>query len=140
MYVPWMQATYFMAANKKALQYLPAGAKLDTLTYDQLAAWAANVREGDRPARAGLSRRADRADAPLHRGLSASVLHRRPWCTTFVSPAAETMWADFKALWAHVNPNSTNYNFMQEPLLSGDVLDRLGPRRAAAGRVPPAAR
>ena len=25
------------------------------------------------------------------------------------------------ALWKHVNPNSTNYNFMQEPLLSGDV-------------------
>ena len=25
MYVPWMQATYIMAANKKALQYLPAG-------------------------------------------------------------------------------------------------------------------
>ena len=31
------------------------------------------------------------------------------------------MWTDFAALWKHVNPNSTNYNFMQEPLLSGDV-------------------
>ena len=27
-YVPWMQATYIMAANKKALQYLPKGANL----------------------------------------------------------------------------------------------------------------
>jgi hypothetical protein len=35
-YVPWMQATYIMAAAKQALQYLPAGAKLDSLTYDQL--------------------------------------------------------------------------------------------------------
>ena len=25
MYVPWMQATYIMAANKQALPYLPAG-------------------------------------------------------------------------------------------------------------------
>jgi multiple sugar transport system substrate-binding protein len=32
------------------------------------------------------------------------------------------MWEAYKALWKHVNPNSTNYNFMQEPLLSGDVL------------------
>ncbi len=32
------------------------------------------------------------------------------------------MWEAYKALWKHVNPNSTNYNFMQEPLLAGDVL------------------
>jgi multiple sugar transport system substrate-binding protein len=31
------------------------------------------------------------------------------------------MWTRFAALWKGVNPNSTNYNFMQEPLLSGDV-------------------
>ena len=43
MYVPWMQATYIMAAAKEALQYLPAGATLDSLTYDQLGQWAANA-------------------------------------------------------------------------------------------------
>lgn len=35
-YVPWMQATFLMAANKKALAYLPKGADLSTLSYDQL--------------------------------------------------------------------------------------------------------
>ena len=45
MYVPWMQATYIMAASKKALQYLPEGAKLETLTYSQLGEWAANVQK-----------------------------------------------------------------------------------------------
>ncbi len=39
MYVPWMQATYIMAANREALQYLPEGADLNSLTYGQLAAW-----------------------------------------------------------------------------------------------------
>ncbi len=43
MYVPWMQATYIMAANKKALQYLPKGANLNTLTYAQLGEWAENA-------------------------------------------------------------------------------------------------
>jgi multiple sugar transport system substrate-binding protein len=36
-YIPWMQATYIMVVNKKALQYLPAGANVDSLTYTQLA-------------------------------------------------------------------------------------------------------
>jgi multiple sugar transport system substrate-binding protein len=31
------------------------------------------------------------------------------------------MWTQFASLWKAVNPNSTSYNFMQEPLLSGDV-------------------
>lgn len=31
------------------------------------------------------------------------------------------MWEKFAAMWKSVNPNSTNYNFMQEPLLTGDV-------------------
>ena len=31
------------------------------------------------------------------------------------------MWMQFASLWKSVNPNSTSYNFMQEPLLSGDV-------------------
>jgi multiple sugar transport system substrate-binding protein len=31
------------------------------------------------------------------------------------------MWTQFASLWKSVNPNSTSYNFMQQPLLSGDV-------------------
>ena len=41
--------------------------------------------------------------------------------TTFRSAEAEKGWETFKALWAVTNPNSTNYDFMQEPLLAGDV-------------------
>jgi multiple sugar transport system substrate-binding protein len=31
------------------------------------------------------------------------------------------MWTDFKALWASVNPNSTSYDFMQDPLQADEV-------------------
>ena len=41
--------------------------------------------------------------------------------TEFRSAEAEAMWTEFKALWATVNPNSTSYDFMQEPLLAGEV-------------------
>ena len=32
------------------------------------------------------------------------------------------MWTQFASLWKNVNPSSTGYDFMQQPLLSGDVL------------------
>jgi multiple sugar transport system substrate-binding protein len=121
MYVPWMQATYIMAANKKALQYLPAGANLNTLTYAQLAEWAANAEKATGQRVLGFPA------GPT--GLMARFLegYLLPSYTGGVvvgyrSADAVSMWDAYKALWKHVNPNSTNYNFMQEPLLSGDVL------------------
>jgi multiple sugar transport system substrate-binding protein len=39
----------------------------------------------------------------------------------FKSQDAAKGWESFKQLWAVVNPNSTNYNFMQEPLLADEV-------------------
>ena len=44
-YMPWMQATYLMAANKQALQYLPQGVDLNTITYDQLIEWSKTIAE-----------------------------------------------------------------------------------------------
>jgi multiple sugar transport system substrate-binding protein len=49
LYIPWMQASYIMVANKAALPYLPDGADINALSYDQLAAWAQSNR---RPASA----------------------------------------------------------------------------------------
>jgi multiple sugar transport system substrate-binding protein len=34
LYIPWMQASYIMVANKEALPYLPAGADINALSYD----------------------------------------------------------------------------------------------------------
>ncbi len=55
-YLPWMQATYVMAANKKALQYLPDGADIEALTYDQLIAWCKAIAEATGGAEMRLSR------------------------------------------------------------------------------------
>jgi multiple sugar transport system substrate-binding protein len=45
LYIPWMQASYLMVANKAALRYLPAGTNINALSYEQLAAWAATIHE-----------------------------------------------------------------------------------------------
>jgi multiple sugar transport system substrate-binding protein len=45
LYIPWMQASYIMVANREALPYLPRGADIYALSYDQLASWASAIQE-----------------------------------------------------------------------------------------------
>lgn len=121
MYIPWMQATYFMVANKQALPYLPKGANLNALTYDQLAAWGAAI-----AAKTGKRMLGFPAGPTglMHRFIEGFLYpsYTGGLVTTFTGPAADAMWSHFATMWKEsVNPNSTNYNFMQEPLLSGDV-------------------
>jgi multiple sugar transport system substrate-binding protein len=120
LYIPWMQATYFMAANKKALPYLPKGADLNALTYDQLAAWAEAIHAKTGQRRLGFPAG---PKGLMHRFFEGFLYpsYTGGVVTPFRSAAAEDMWGRFASLWKSVNPNSTNYNFMQEPLLSEDV-------------------
>jgi multiple sugar transport system substrate-binding protein len=120
LFIPWMQATYIMAANKKALPHLPAGADINALTYAQLNEWAANVQKATGKRLLGFPAG---PTGLMHRFFEGFLLpsYTGGVVTTFRSPAAETAWTDFAALWKTVNPNSTNYNFMQEPLQTGDV-------------------
>jgi multiple sugar transport system substrate-binding protein len=116
-----MQATYIMAASKKALQYLPPGAKLETLTYAQLTEWAAGAEKATGQRVLGFPAGPTGLMPRFFEGyLLPSFTHGV--VVPYRSADAGSMWEAFKALWQHVNPNSTNYNFMQEPLLSGDVL------------------
>ncbi|MXW85723.1 MAG: carbohydrate ABC transporter substrate-binding protein [Boseongicola sp. SB0667_bin_21] len=119
-YVPWMQASYIMAASKDALQYLPEGADIDALTYDQLIQWAANAHEaagepkfGFPAGPKGLKHRF--FQGYLYPSFTDGVVR------TFASDAAVTAWEKMRELWEHTNPASTNFSFMQEQLLSGDA-------------------
>jgi multiple sugar transport system substrate-binding protein len=120
MYIPWMQATYVMVVRKDALQYLPQGADVNALTYAQLAAWGKAIQEKTGQRRLGFPAgptglMARFLQGNLYPSYTASMV------SEFRSAEAEAMWTEFKAIWASVNPNSTNYNFMQEPLLGGEV-------------------
>jgi len=119
-YIPWMQATYVMVANKQALQYLPEGADVNTLTYAQLQQWAKNIADKTGQRRLGFPAGPTGLMARFFQGyfypsFTGGVV------TPFKSVDAEAGWNAMKELWAVSNPNSTNYNFMQEPLLSGEV-------------------
>lgn len=119
-YIPWMQASYIMAANKEALQYLPEGANIDALTYDQLIEWAANAHEaagepkfGFPAGPKGLKHRF--FQGYLYPSYTDGVVR------TFASDKAVVAWEAFRKLWEHTNPASTNFSFLQEQLLSGDA-------------------
>jgi len=120
LYIPWMQASYIMVANKKALPYLPDGADINALSYDQLAAWASTIQQktgkrllGFPAGPQGLMYRF--FEGFLYPSYTGGLV------VPFRSQAAEAMWTQFTSLWKSVNPNSTSYTFMQQPLLSGDV-------------------
>ena len=119
-YIPWAQATYIMVANKKALQYLPQGANVDSLTYDQLKQWAANVQKGTGERKLGFPAGPKGLMHRFTQGFLYPSYTGQP-VTNFKSPEAVKMWTDFKDMWQYVNPASTNYDFMQEPLKSGEV-------------------
>lgn len=119
-YIPWIQATYVMAANKKALPYLPKGANINRLTYGQVNQWAKAVK-------AALGARMGFPGGPtglLHRYFQGYLVPAFSGgvVTTFKTNEAYSGWQYQKALWQHTHPQSLTYGFMQDPLLSEEVL------------------
>jgi multiple sugar transport system substrate-binding protein len=119
-YLPWMQANYVMAANKQALEHLPDGADINALTYDQLIAWCAALSTETGSPKCGFPAG---PQGLKHRFFQGFLLpaYTGSMVTKFRSAEAEQAWTKFRELWQHVNPAATNYNFMQEPLLTGEV-------------------
>ncbi len=119
-YIPWMQATYIMAANVEALEYLPEGADLMALTWDQLAEWARNIKDQTGQARLGFPV----GEGGLwHRFMEGYIYpsFTGGMVTQFKSEAAVEMFQFLKDLWPYVHEQSITYSQMQEPLLAGEV-------------------
>ena len=118
-YIPWMQATYIMAANVQALEYLPEGADINAITWEELALWGKNIYDATGEARIGLP-----FDGLYHRFMQGYMYpsFTGTMVTKFKSPEAVEMFEFMRDdLWPYVNPQSITYGFMQEPLLSGEV-------------------
>lgn len=118
-YVPWMQATYIMAAHVDALEYLPEDADLNALTWEELGTWCQNILDATGSPRCGFP----------YAGLFHRFLQGYLWpsftggmVTGFKSEAAAEMmeWVRDE-LWPTIHPESISYEFMQDPLLSGEV-------------------
>ncbi|MBV9324464.1 MAG: extracellular solute-binding protein [Chloroflexi bacterium] len=121
-YVPWAQATYVLAINKKAMQYLPQGADVNALTYDQLAAWGTNIASATGQRKVGFPDGPKGLFARFFEGYLYPSFTGSAGVVAFKSPEAVSMWTSFRDMWkAAVSPQSTSYDFMQEPLMSEEV-------------------
>lgn len=134
-YVPWMQATFVMAANVEALEYLPEGADLNNMTWAQLAEWGRAMAEATGENKIGLPR-----NGLFHRFMQGYMFpsFTGGMVTEFRGDAAVAMMEYLRDdLWPVTNAESINYSFMNEPLLTGEVwvafdhVARLGPAFAA---------
>jgi multiple sugar transport system substrate-binding protein len=121
LYVPWMQATYVVAANKRAIQYLPSGVRATGITYGQYMQWAKNIQRGVGQARVGFPAG---ANGLIHRFFQGYLVPSFTGgvVTTYKSALAVNGWNYMRSLWESVHPQSLAYEFMQDPLLSGEVL------------------
>jgi multiple sugar transport system substrate-binding protein len=120
LYIPWMQATYIMVANRRALQYLPRGADVNALTYGQFHQWAKNISDRTGQRRVAFPAGTNGLIPRFFQGyllpsFSGGVV------TTFKSPGAAAGWKYMRSIWRYSHPQSLSYNFMQDPLQSGEV-------------------
>ena len=118
-YVPWMQATYIMAANVEALEYLPDGANVDALTWEEFGQWCETLTAETGSPKCGLPHA-----GLFHRFLEGYLFpsFTGGMVSNFRSDDAAAMMAWARdSLWPNIHPESINYDFMQEPLQSGDV-------------------
>jgi multiple sugar transport system substrate-binding protein len=119
-YIPWMQATYIMVARKEAVDLLPAGLDVQALTYDQLIQWAKAVNDKAGGRKLGFPAHQDGLLRRFLQGYSYPS-YTGGVNTTFTSSDAVTMWNWLRTAWAQTNRQSPTYQFMQEPLQSGEV-------------------
>jgi multiple sugar transport system substrate-binding protein len=119
-FIPWMQATFTLVANRKALDYLPAGADKYALTYDDLIAWARNMYEMTGERKFGLP---TGPGSLIHRFVHGYIYPSFTGKTVanFNTPEAVTMWEKMKELWKYTHPSSPIWTAMHGPLLAGDV-------------------
>jgi multiple sugar transport system substrate-binding protein len=120
-YLPHSQATYVMVANKDVLKYMPKGADINAITYGQVYAWAKAIRKGTGQNRFGLPA----SDTGLiHRFFQGFLVpsFTGGFVTEFRSKDAARAWDYMRQLWQYTHPQSLTYGFMQDPLLSEEVL------------------
>jgi multiple sugar transport system substrate-binding protein len=121
LYLPWMQATYVIVANKSVLKYLPARVNPNKLTYGNFAQWAKNIAEKEGRPRLGFPASSNGLIHRFFQGYLVPSFTGRN-LTKFKSNEAVAGWLYMRNLWRFVHPQSQAYSFMNDPLLSGEIL------------------
>jgi multiple sugar transport system substrate-binding protein len=120
LYIPWMQATYIMAARAEALDFLPDGADVNDLTWEQITEWGANIQAETGNRALGFPAGPDGLWHRFFQGYGYPAFTGGV-NTTFAGDSAVDFWSWLTETWQYVNPQATTYNEMSTPLQSGEV-------------------
>ena len=120
LYIPWMQATYVMAARSEALDHLPDGADINDLTWEQITEWGANIEAETGNRALGFPAGPDGLWHRFFQGYGYPAFTGGV-NTTFAGDSAVEFWTWLTETWQYVNPQATTYNEMSTPLQSGEV-------------------
>lgn len=126
-FVPWLQATFLMAVNRQAFDYLPEGLTADDVknatpnwTYEALLEWVKTIHAETGRELLGFPQH---PDGLWHRFLHGHIYpaFTGAQAMRFDSLAAVEMWEYLKEVDPYVNPASSVWSNMSEPLLRGEV-------------------
>ena len=113
-FIPFAGDDYALIINRKALDYLPDGVSLNTITYDQLVAWAKNIydKTGNKMfaipgVRMGL----------LTYIVGSSVLAYGGGFPDVNSPEAQKAWGMWYSMYPYINDAWTTYKSVIDPML-----------------------
>ena len=117
-FIPFAGDDYALIINRKALDYLPDGASLSTLTYDQLVAWAKNIYDetgnkmfGVPGVRMGL----------LAYIVGSSTLAYGGGFPEVNSPEAQQAWGMWYSMYPYINEAWTTYKSVIDPMLREEI-------------------
>lgn len=119
-FVPWMRATYRMVARREALDYLPEGADLKDLTFDDIRQWSDTIVRATGVAPLGLPA----AEGGLvHRFVQGYAYPSFTGAlnTAFAGADAVAMWQATRAMCHYADAAALGYAFLHEPLVQGNV-------------------
>jgi multiple sugar transport system substrate-binding protein len=119
--LPWMHTSFFLVVNRKALEFLPAGANTSELTYAQLIDWGKRIKAAQGgQARIGLPVGNGGLIQRFVQGY-AYPSYTGTMVRDFRSPAAVKMWEDMRALWDVTHAESVRFDNMSEALTKEQV-------------------
>ena len=113
-FIPFAGDDYVLIVNRKALDYMPAGVSLNTLTYEDLIAWLKNIYDATGMKAFALP--------GVRMGLltyivGSSILAYGGCFPDVSSEAAQAAWDMWYRLYPYINDNWVTYKMVNDPML-----------------------
>lgn len=109
---------YLTLANKKALPYLPSGADIDALTWEQYVQWAINIAEGEGEGKAAVTGVPMKSLIYMYGGMFLSYGGEFPVINT---PGAIKAWELLARMQDAYTPTVNTYDNVSAPMKSGEA-------------------